>query len=96
MEELNNIREKLLYQKRKEEEDKEENEEENLDLENNKNDITDIKHIITQLPKDKITIVVDTISKLYVKVNHNVLNENLSKNILFSEPRPERIINKFG
>ena len=95
MEELNNIREKLLYQKRKEEEDKEENEEENLDLENNKNDITDIKHIITQLPKDKITIVVDTISKLYVKVNHNVLNENLSKNILFSEPRPERIINKF-
>ena len=95
MEELNNIREKLLYQKRKEEEDKEENEEENLDLENNKNDITDIKHIITQLPKDKITIVVDTISKLYVKVNHNVLDENLSKNILFSEPRPERIINKF-
>ena len=94
MEELNNIREKLLYQKRKEQEDKEENEEENIEKENN-NEITDIKNAITKLPKDKITIVVDTISKLHVKMNHNVINENLTKNILFSVPRPERIINKF-
>ena len=30
-----------------------------------------------------------------MKFNYNVLNENLSKNIFFSEPRPEKIIDKF-
>ena len=92
MEELNNIREKLLYQQRKEDENNEE-EEENNKKDDNKKD--DNKNIITLLPKDKITIVVDTISNLNVKVNHNVINENLTKNIVFSEPRPEKIINKF-
>ena len=92
MEELNNIRAKLLYQQRKDEE----NDEENEVVINKENDDKDKdKNIITSLPKDKITITVDTISNLYVKVNHNVLNENLNKNIAFSEPRPEKIINKF-
>ena len=92
MEELNNIREKLLYQQRKDED----NEEENEVITNKENDDKDKeKNFITSLPKDKITITVDTISNLYVKVNHNVLNENLTKNIAFSEPRPEKIINKF-
>ena len=77
MEELNNIREKLLYQQKKEQ-DKISNE-----------------NVITNLPKDKITIVIDTISKVHVKVNQNVVNDNLTKNIVFSEPRPEKIINKF-
>ena len=77
MEELNNIREKLLYQQKKEQ------------------DKTSNESVITNLPKDKITIVVDTISKIHVKVNQNVVNDNLTKNIVFSEPRPEKIINKF-
>ena len=77
MEELNNIREKLLYQQKKEQEK------------------TSNEIVITNLPKDKITIVVDTISKMHVKVNQNVVNDNLTKNIVFSEPRPEKIINKF-
>ena len=79
MEELNNIREKLLYQQKKEQD--------------NNNPSTE--NVITNLPKDKITIVVDTISKIHVKVNQNVINDNLTKNIVFSEPRPEKIINKF-
>ena len=79
MEELNNIREKLLYQQKKEQDSN------NPSKEN----------VITNLPKDKITIVVDTISKIHVKVNQNVINDNLTKNIVFSEPRPEKIINKF-
>ena len=77
MEELNNIREKLLYQQKKEQ------------------DKTSNENVITNLPKDKITIVIDTISKVHVKVNQNVVNDNLTKNIVFSEPRPEKIINKF-
>ena len=77
MEELNNIREKLLYQQKKEQ------------------DKTSNESVITNLPKDKITILVDTISKIHVKVNQNVVNDNLTKNIVFSEPRPEKIINKF-
>ena len=79
MEELNNIREKLLYQQKKEQD----------------NNNASTENVITNLPKDKITIVVDTISKIHVKVNQNVINDNLTKNIVFSEPRPEKIINKF-
>ena len=93
MEELNNIREKLLYQRRKERQDNEEESEENIKDINNNDENN--KNNITKLPKDKITTVVDTISNLYVKVNHNVINDNLTKNIVFSEPRPEKIINKF-
>ena len=88
MEELNNIREKLLYHQKKEQED--DNEESNINNNNNKEE-----NVITNLPKDKITITVDTISNLHVKVNLNVISENLTKNIVFSEPRPEKIINKF-
>ena len=85
MEELNNIREKLLYQQKKQQE---------INNNNSNNNSTN-ENIITNLPKDKISITVDTISKIQVKVNQNVINENLAKNIVFSEPRPEKIINKF-
>ena len=85
IEELNNIREKLLYQQRKEQE---ENSEESEEIDNNENNTIN-------LIKNKINIVVDTISKIHVKFNHKVVNENLSKNIFFAEPRPEKIINKF-
>ena len=94
MEELKNIREKHLYQKRINEEklelefSDEDNEEEDEINDDNKNSLIN-------LSKNKITIIVDTISKIHVKFNHNVVNENLSKNIFFSEPRPEKIINKF-
>ena len=90
MEELNNIRQKLLYQKKKENENESEEEENEDDDMNNKD-----KNSLLNLSKNKITITVDTISKVHVKVNHAVVNENLSKNIFFAEPRPEKIINKF-
>ena len=89
MEELNNIRAKLLYNKKKEDENKEDNSEQ----ENNENQNANIT--LTELPKDKITIIIDTISKIPVRVNQNVINENYMKTILFSEPRPEKIIDKF-
>ena len=99
MEELNNIKEKLLYHKRKEEEEKMQqmNEEvnEQKDEENNENLPKNEKFDLTQISKNKITITVDTISKIIVKVNKNVINENYRKNLTFSEPRPERILNKF-
>ena len=90
MEELHNIRQKLLYQKKKENENESEEEENEDDDMNNKD-----KNSLLNLSKNKITISVDTISKIQVKVNHAVVNENLSKNIFFAEPRPEKIINKF-
>ena len=43
----------------------------------------------------KIRIVVNTIGTVHVKVNKNVINEDYRKTISFSEPRPEKIINKF-
>ena len=89
MEELNNIREKLLYQKKKEDLKEEEEEEESKEPEEKP------QNLLTNLPKNKITITVDTISVLPVKVNQNVINENYMKTIQFSEPRPEKIINKF-
>ena len=90
MEELNNIREKLLYHQKKEGENQEDNDEQE-----NNNENKNVSNSLTNLPKDKITITVDTISKVPVKVNQSVINENFMKNILFSEPRPEKIIDKF-
>ena len=90
MEELNNIREKLLYHQKKDNENQEEKKEEDNNIENQ-----NVNNNLTNLPKDKITIIVDTISKIPVKINQNVINENYMKNILFSEPRPEKIIDKF-
>ena len=90
LEELKNIRAKLLYQRRK---DKENNNKENEDDSDNESD--EDENSFLNLSKDKMTITVDTISKIHVKVNYNVVNENLSKNIFFSEPRPPKIIDKF-
>ena len=132
MEELNNIREKLLYSKKKEDDEpdakSEELDKENMESKENKDktEIQDNKNdkdnkedkeskenkekkidnnvqnveqktlnILSNLPKDKISIIVDTISKVHVKVNKNVINENYMKTILFSEPRPAKIIDKF-
>ena len=111
MEELNNIRAKLLYSQKKEGENPEEkkddqkntnendNNKDNKDAKDNKNIVQNVEqkteNILTNLPKDKISIIVDTISKVHVKVNQNVVNENYMKTILFSEPRPAKIIDKF-
>ena len=101
MEELNNIKEKLLYHKRKEEEEKEMeiNQEQNGEggnEENNNDKNQESKEMdLTQISKNKISIVVDTISKIHVKINRNVINEDYRKTLAFSEPRPEKIINKF-
>ena len=51
---------------------------------------------ITMLPEKDISITVDTISKINVKVNKNVINEEYRKMITFCEPRPDKILNKFG
>ena len=106
MEELSNIQEKLLYQKRKEEEKNlqlsEVKEEEHHDEQNNNNspdnnidNIKNEKFDLTQITNKKLSIVVDTMSKIHVKVNRSVINEDYRKTLTFSEPRPERILNKF-
>ena len=95
MEELNNIREKLLYHQKKENVNIEEEKKEEANDDPNKEQKTIMNSTLTELPKDKITIKVDTLSRMPVKVNQNVINENYMKTILFSEPRPEKIIDKF-
>ena len=42
-----------------------------------------------------ITIKVDTLGKMHIKYNRNVIDENYRKLFKFSVPRPEKIINKF-
>ena len=59
--------------------DEEKKEEANDDP--NKEQKTIMNSTLTELPKDKITITVDTLSKLQVKVNQNVINENYMKTI---------------
>ena len=44
---------------------------------------------------NKINITVDTICKLEVKFNKNVISDDYRKLIQFSSPRPEKIIDKF-
>ena len=115
MEELNNIREKLLYEQESEEvseemnntNKKEEEKKENQNPNNNNNIETTAeekntnlntenqKFDITMLPEKDITIEVNIISKIIVKVNKNVINDEYRKLINFCEPRPEKILNKF-
>ena len=107
MEELNNIREKLLFEQVKEE-DSEYTESENhkkieklnlgeMSEEDNINDEEEDQDVmnIAMLPEKKISIVVKTISKITVKINKNVIDEEYRKMISFCEPRPEKILNKF-
>ena len=87
MNELNNIRAKLLYDKRKVDEDEEEFESEE--------DVNNPNHELLSLPKDKITIEVDTISRISVRINRNVITDDYIKTIQYTEPRPEKILNRF-
>ena len=111
MEELNNIRAKLLYEQEDEEDSEELNNDKNHDKKNDdinnniettveeKNDNLNTENQklfnITMLPEKDISIEVNTICKVTVKVNKNVINEEYRKTITFCEPRPEKIINKF-
>ena len=113
MEELNNIREKMLYEQEGEEDSEEiNNKEKEKEKENNdgiKNNIettaeenntflnTQTQSIfnITMLPEKDISIEVNLLCKITVKVNKNVINEEYRKMITFCEPRPEKILNKF-
>ena len=104
MEELNNIRAKINFEKRqerekleKELEEKGENLELNLDnsLEEENENEKNENVIYSEPNNEKITITIKSISKKTVKPNHNVITENYIKNIKFTEPRPLKIINKF-
>ena len=53
------------------------------------------KGIISLNTSDNITISVDTMSKIHVNYNTNVIDENYRKLFKFCIPRPEKIINKF-
>ena len=91
MEELNNLKEKLLYREEKETQGElttQETEKVNTEEANPNTKITEIS-------SGKIRITVDTINKIHVRINRNVINEDYRKTITFSEPRPEKIINKF-
>ena len=102
MEELNNIRAKLSFEKRqarekrqKEIEEMEENGEE-VDpklLEEEKDEKEGV--IYDEPNNNKITVTVKAISKKSIKVNMNVVDEDYHKNIKYSEPRPLKLINKF-
>ena len=90
MEELNNIRERLMYQIRQERE--------NAINEGREFDESKIEKSVTLTEPDKneiIKVKVQYISKQIIKINRNVLNEDYRKNIKFTEPRPLKIINKF-
>ena len=104
MEELNNIRAKISFEKRQERERLEKELEEKGDLELNLNDGYEEEEeeneknenvIYSEPNNDKITITIKSISTKKVKPNHNVITENYIKNIKFSEPRPLKIINRF-
>ena len=99
MEELNNIRAKLLYEKRQNDEEKEKKlMEQGIFEEQKEEEIKDPrkKVLYTQPSSNEvITVTVKKISKKTINVNRNVVDENYIKQLKFSEPRPLKIINKF-
>ena len=100
MEELNNIRARLLYQKRQEKEAKEKEIQQaggNIDdIKEEEYDDPGMKVLYTQpSPNEIITVTVKKVSKKIVGVNRNVIDENFVKQLKFAEPRPLKIINKF-
>ena len=104
MEEVNNIRSRLSFERKKAKEKREKEieemeergEEVDLKLLNTEEEKKDDDNIMYEEPNNNlITVKVKAISKKIVKVNLNVVDEDYHKNIRFTEPRPLRIINKF-
>ena len=56
---------------------------------------TSYKKIIELNTSQNITITVNTICKMHIKYNPQIIDENYRKLFKFSVPRPERILNKF-
>ena len=97
MEELNNVREKMKYSQKDEEgNNNTENNTVNNTMNNTQNNtknnfsLNDIN-----ITNNKVNIIVDTISKKPVKFNKSVITDDYLKLIQFSQPRPEKIIDKF-
>ena len=104
MDEVNNIRSRLSFERKKAKEKREKEieemeergEEVDLKLLNTEEEKKDDDNIMYEEPNNNlITVKVKAISKKIVKVNLNVVDEDYHKNIRFTEPRPLRIINKF-
>ena len=90
LEELNNIRSRLSYQKRMEKEKAEQNGEEYIE------DLTKTSIIYTEPdPNQIITISAKILNKINIKPNFNVLTHDYKSNLKYTEPRPKNIINKF-
>ena len=92
MEELKNIKEKLTYEIRNAS---------NINIVDlTKTPTADKtkkkrKSIVLMNTTDSISINVDTLCKMHIKHNNNVIDENYRKLFKFSVPRPEKNINKF-
>ena len=107
MDELKNIREKLIYEQKQIIEKNSQTTSNNntrrnsTDLGKSTNkkvgiDLSKIQNPIAKInPNVNTTIIVDTVSKIKIIYNKNVINEDYRKMIKFSEPRPEKIKNKF-
>ena len=90
LEELNNIRSRLSYQKRMEKEKAEQAGEEYVE------DLTKTSIIYTEPDANQIiTISAKVLNKINVKPNFNVLTHDFKSNLKYTEPRPKNIINKF-
>ena len=100
MEELNNIRARLLYQKRQELEEKEKK---IIESGGNPDDIKDDFHTLSPGMKvlytqpsagEVITRTIMKVSKKIVNVNRNVVNENFIKQLKFVQQITSKIINQ--
>ena len=99
MEEIKNQKEKLKYEIIQTNKNLTENSNQNLvevnKLQNNEKTVKVPKSIISLDISQKISIEVDSICKMNIKYNKNVVDEGYRKLIKFSLPRPEKIIDKF-
>ena len=99
MEEVNNQREKLKYEIIQSNKNSTETSNNNtVDL--NKTQTAEKikiapKGVFSLDTSQKITIDVDTVCKMNIKFNKKVIDDGYRKLIKFSEPRPEKIIDKF-
>ena len=98
MEEIKNQKEKLTYEIIKSQESAETSTKNMPDvnkLQDQDNQIKKPKGIISLDVTQNISIEVDTLCEMNVKYNSSVVDEGYRKLIKFSEPRPEKIIDKF-
>jgi len=100
MDELNNIRARLLYEKRQKDEAKEKEIIEkggNPDEHKEEEELSPaMKVLYTEpSPTEVITVTVKKVSKKIININRNVVDEYYNKQLRFAEPRPPKIINRF-